>query len=225
MIQEETRLVKEAFGSDSWSARDIADVGDALYRDMVPKRSQVDLSNTPDIRQIMAMAVKSRSNLLNTDVIIDIIDQVKAQGIILNRMDPEVWIATVQGKFSNYGGPRADQVRRDMPDLYNTFQGVSTSNLDRKFQNATIPRNRQRPQGNVSSIDHPADGMSPVQHNDVHQGGLEGPSVAGQTPGSHIKNTLQALSTKDLSDPKSAALAVKVLQSLISQLEKVSQLS
>ena len=74
IIEEETQALTEAFGSNSWSAQDIADVGDKLYSDMVPQNRQVDLTSTPDIRQIMAMAAKAGSGVLSTETIFNVIN-------------------------------------------------------------------------------------------------------------------------------------------------------
>ena len=241
MIEEETKNLQEAFGSNSWSAKDIADMGDELYADIVPQNRQV--KNAPDIRQIMAMAIQSHTNLINLDVIQDIIEQAGQQGLKLDIRDPEVWIAAVQGKFSNYGGPRAEQMKGAVADLYHTYANVPTPNLDRKFQNSAAP-SQVAQRGSPIKDDHPADGMEPHNHRDVHQGGLESqitpleepiPSSSlghgaqhaaeiGQTGGgAYIKTVLSTLSTKDLTDPRSAELAIKVLRHVIAQLEQISQ--
>lgn len=236
IIKEETQALSEAFGSNSWSAQDIADMGDKFYSDMVPKSRQVDLTSTPDIRQIVAMAAKAGSGVLSTETIINVIEQAGQQGIKLNIRDPEVWVATVQGKFSNYGAPSADDMKRRAPDLYRTFAQVRTPNLDRKFQNSISPQQASQ-RGAPLKIDHPADGMSPAAgHANVHQGGLEGPPQPAPSPmqqhpadqGSvgpeaHLKRVFTVLASKDLSDPRSAGLAIKVLQHVISQLQKISQ--
>tara|TARA_R100001510_G_scaffold57710_1_gene67057 strand:+ start:968 stop:1711 length:744 start_codon:yes stop_codon:yes gene_type:complete len=237
IIKEETQALAEAFGSNSWSAQDIADVGDKFYSDMVPKNKQVDLTSTPDIRQIMAMAAKAGSGVLSTETIINVIEQAGQQGIKLNIRDPEVWVATVQGKFSNYGAPTADDMKRRAPDLYRTFAQVRTPNLDRKFQNSISPQQSSQ-RGSAVRVDHPADGMSPASgQENIHQGGLEGPPGPAPSPmqqhpsnqGSvgpeaHLKRVFTVLASKDLTDPRSAELAIKVLKHVIMQLEKISQL-
>ena len=195
----ENFLLKEAFGSNSWSTEDIAAMGDAM---MPTPQGQKELS--PIVKDIMISA----GPWIKPEKMVAI-----AKKLRVSPQDPDLWVADVKGALASVGGPDVQKLQRIFhPDSAGRSAGLHDKYKDRptKFDNL---QNAQRPEQPEQSAPVAADtSATPVQGGTLHGKNLD--AIANQ----YLMHAIQADWTVRENIEPSIKLIEKVLQYLKSRI-------